>query len=487
MSFSLRPRFMPDREVHKEWGRLGSISAKLIRKGLRVPPTAAFGYTQVEEWFRGFRTYSRAIEDWRIWENVDTSLDSIRQEILSAPMPDHWPKSCATTQQLLCGGETWQITFRPTLKRPQHEPASFKSFNAKSDDPLLMWKAFCESVAQVFTEAHAQEILQSGLDPIFLKLSIVIRPEIIEDPQTAIFPAAAEKRAKASRVASKLLKRPARITTIWDGEELWILDAQVSTPLKNIEPRVVKYLLVDLDGTLLGARQFPLQVKFLGTLMREMKKHGGWIKAFRALRLMNSELTKPSSTRMNSERAAERFAEATGQPIEGAQDILRETVSKLFPKLEKYFFPVPGAKDFLDWAKERFPMILATNPVWDIEIISLRLKWAGIDPAIFKSITHNTRMRATKPSADYYLDLLRQEGLHPDECLLIGDHWLNDLSAVNVGIPVFILSNRFSLRAIDSRKRPAPAWQGSYPMLRSLLKIMGPQKNAKENFQSAKI
>ena len=230
--------------------------------------------------------------------------------------------------------------------------------------------------------------------------------------------------------------------------------------------------MVDLDGTLLGARQVPLQLKFVGSFLKDFKQHGGWWNAVRALNSIQDELKKPSPDLMNSERAVKRFAEVIGKPVVVAQELLQSSISKLFPKLEKYFFPVPGAKEFLDWAQSRFTMTLATNPVWNEDIILLRLKWAGIDSSLFKSVTHNGRMRACKPAPEYYRDVLEQEGFTADEVLLVGDDWLNDLSASEVGIPVFILSKRFSLRSIDSTKRGAPAWQGSYPMLRTVLKVL---------------
>jgi FMN phosphatase YigB (HAD superfamily) len=100
----------------------------------------------------------------------------------------------------------------------------------------------------------------------------------------------------------------------------------------------------------------------------------------------------------------------------------------------------------------------------------LRLKWAGIDPSLFKSVTHAGRMRACKPAKEYYQDLLSQEGLTANECLLVGDDWLNDLSATQVGIPVFILSKRTQLRAIE--RTSTPAWQGSYTMLKTIVKAL---------------
>lgn len=234
----------------------------------------------------------------------------------------------------------------------------------------------------------------------------------------------------------------------------------------------VNHLLVDLDGTLLGAREIFLKLDFIAQVIHELKGHRGRIRAFRALWAMDHEmreLHQGNEGQTNNERAVTAFSEALDLPRAEGEKILYTTMHKLFPTLKRHFFPVPGASDFLNWAKGRFPLYLATNPVWPLELVKLRLEWAGVNPDIFQFITHAENMHACKPHARYYDDLLRHTGLRAEDCLLVGDSLLNDLAATSVGIRTFILSKRTEARKLYYRKARAEAWKGSFKSLRQML------------------
>lgn len=238
----------------------------------------------------------------------------------------------------------------------------------------------------------------------------------------------------------------------------------------------VKQLLVDLDGTLLGNRHFPLSLAFIKRSLSALKKHGGWRRAASTLLAVNGELNRPSRELTNDLRVLELFSRKMGLPIEAGRGLIREGLSVIFPELKKHFYPVPGSKEFLDWARERYPMILATNPVWPPEIIEMRVRWAGIDPSIFQSITHVRRMHACKPAVEYYQEILDQESLNPEDCFLIGDDVKMDLPATRAGVRVFIVGEYKNLNSLSPPKAKAPAWRGSYRHLKSLLES-APAKN----------
>jgi len=235
----------------------------------------------------------------------------------------------------------------------------------------------------------------------------------------------------------------------------------------------VKHLLIDLDGTLLGSNEFPLAIHFTAQALRRLSAHGGLRKGVQALRAMMRELETPSLERTNEERATSAFSRELGIAKERADTLIRDSISAIFPRLERHFFPVPGAKDFLLWASKQYPMTLATNPVWSEDIVRLRLKWAGIEPSLFTSVTHAARMHAIKPSPEYYRELLEQEGLAPEDCLLVGDGMNMDLPATRVGIRVFIVGARREFRRLSLNGASSPAWQGTFQDLQRLLKNTG--------------
>lgn len=239
------------------------------------------------------------------------------------------------------------------------------------------------------------------------------------------------------------------------------------TPLSLGAP--IKHLLVDLDGTLLGNRNIPLSINFVREALFALRKHGSIKQVLRALLAINREFNHPSADMTNDHRVVALFAEKMNLSLEDARQLLRDGVATVFPGLKKHFFPIPGAKDFLEWAKDRYPLTLATNPVWPPNIVELRLQWAGIDPSIFGMITHIRNMRACKPSQEYYSQILQDRGLKPEECLLIGDGMKMDLPATRVGIRVFIVGHYKQTLPLKISGMKASAWKGSYPALKALL------------------
>lgn len=245
----------------------------------------------------------------------------------------------------------------------------------------------------------------------------------------------------------------------------------------------IKHLLVDLDGTLLGNKAFPLQLDFMRKALTRLREYGGFKKRLMALVGVNAALRAKSAKTTNDVRAVQVFSHLLGIDPDEGRKVLRDSLSVLFPSLERHFFKIPGATDFLSWADGKYPMILATNPVWPAEIVELRLRWAGVDPTLFRAITHVRKMHACKPDVEYYEEILAQEKLDPKECLLIGDDVKMDLPATRAGIRVFIVGRHESGLKPKPLKPPrakAHAWKGSYPILKASL-----EKHAADKSSSA--
>jgi FMN phosphatase YigB (HAD superfamily) len=231
----------------------------------------------------------------------------------------------------------------------------------------------------------------------------------------------------------------------------------------------VRTLLVDLDGTLLASHDRRVRVEFVTRSLWRLRRYGGMSVALKSLRAVRQAVECPSDgerAMTNAERGARAFAQVTGLGLAEADRVLRDEVGTIFPLLERHFYPVAGAREFIDWARPRYRLILATNPVWPIEQVLLRLGWSGIDAASFSSITHSGRMHSCKPSVEYYRELLEQEGLDPAHCALVGDDVRKDLPAARAGISVFILSPGRPVP--EAEATPGAAW-GSFGELAGLL------------------
>ena len=87
----------------------------------------------------------------------------------------------------------------------------------------------------------------------------------------------------------------------------------------------------------------------------------------------------------------------------------------------------------------RFPIVLATNPVWILDAVHRRLQWGGFDPQVFQFITHIQNMTTIKPYPTYYQELLDKIGHKAEDVFLIGNDAIKDGAARRVGIRVALL------------------------------------------------
>jgi FMN phosphatase YigB (HAD superfamily) len=83
-------------------------------------------------------------------------------------------------------------------------------------------------------------------------------------------------------------------------------------------------------------------------------------------------------------------------------------------------------------------VVIATNPIFPETAIRQRMEWAGISDFPFKLITSYEVMHSAKPNSSYYMEILEHIGRSPDECIMVGDDWGNDIvPATKVGLQVF--------------------------------------------------
>ena len=213
----------------------------------------------------------------------------------------------------------------------------------------------------------------------------------------------------------------------------------ISSTTVPLPPKPIRHLLLDLDGTLIHSGNFLLNFEFIARILPMLKHFRGWKVALRTLKEMQDVVKTPSKEKTNQERVVEIFQTNFQISREEAEKHLLKSIQTVFPQLESHFGKILGAADFVDWAKDHFSLTLATNPMWTAEFVHMRMRWGGINPEHFKSITTADRMHACKPLPEYYQELLMQEQFSAEDCLLVGNERRMDLPAVQTGLPVYLI------------------------------------------------
>jgi FMN phosphatase YigB (HAD superfamily) len=88
-----------------------------------------------------------------------------------------------------------------------------------------------------------------------------------------------------------------------------------------------------------------------------------------------------------------------------------------------------------------YELVIATNPLFPMQAIQERIKWAGLNFEDFKLVTCFEEMHFCKPQFQFYDEILKKIGKTPEECLMVGNDVVEDLAAKKIGIKTFLIED----------------------------------------------
>ena len=209
---------------------------------------------------------------------------------------------------------------------------------------------------------------------------------------------------------------------------------------------MIDTVLFDLDGTLLHFSQNDFIEAYFARLGKTFTglgmDAGASIKAVwagtKAMALNDGSMT-------NSERFWLVFSEYLGltaeqtKTVEAACDRFYVTE---FDAVKSVLIPNDVSKRLVHALSDRgYTVVLATNPLFPACAVETRLRWIGLTPDDFKHITHYTNSTYCKPNPAYFSEVLAKIGKAPEQCLMAGNHPVEDMSAGGLGIETFLVTD----------------------------------------------
>ncbi len=88
-----------------------------------------------------------------------------------------------------------------------------------------------------------------------------------------------------------------------------------------------------------------------------------------------------------------------------------------------------------------YTIVAATNPFFPQVATRNRLKWAGFNPDDFDLITTYENSHFCKPNIQYYIEILKQLGKKPEECIMAGNDNQEDMCAEHLGIKGYLITD----------------------------------------------
>jgi FMN phosphatase YigB (HAD superfamily) len=209
---------------------------------------------------------------------------------------------------------------------------------------------------------------------------------------------------------------------------------------------MIKALLLDLDDTLLGNNTRTFMEHYFALLSeyaRPRFDQATFLPSLIHSTQMTIQNTDPALT--NADVFWTHFQNLTGGHRADLEPFFRRFYETEFPRLRSSTTFRPMAPELVQAAFDRdLAVVIATNPLFPQTAIEQRLAWAGIpvDKFPFALVTSYENMHAAKPQVAYYSEILTSIGCQPEEALMAGDDWKNDIAPpASMGMATFWVTN----------------------------------------------
>ena len=205
----------------------------------------------------------------------------------------------------------------------------------------------------------------------------------------------------------------------------------------------IRYVLFDLDGTLLPMDQELFIKAYLKGLSAKMAPHG-----FDPQRIVDGlwagtgAMMKTDGSLRNDELFWKVFQSIAGSFTPEHFGAVEDFYHNEFQSIRSVCGFAPHAAEVIAAVKAKGLIpVLATNPLFPRLATESRVRWAGLTPEDFAYITVYDNSYYCKPNVKYYEEILRHIGAEPRECVMIGNDAKEDTAVEALGMPVFLLTD----------------------------------------------
>ncbi|MBI3242316.1 MAG: DinB family protein [Chloroflexi bacterium] len=204
----------------------------------------------------------------------------------------------------------------------------------------------------------------------------------------------------------------------------------------------INTLLFDLDDTLLGNNT----EKFIIPYLQRFAAHLAPVvspEAFTAGLMIGTQkmVANDDPRRTLAQTFAEQFYPAVNLSPETLHPYIASFYAERFGSLRRETTAIPAAKELMRWAfSSGLKVAIATNALFPRTAILQRLAWAGVsaDEFPYALVTSYEFMHFAKPSPEYYAETLTWLDRRPEETLMIGNDWHQDIAPAHaMGINTF--------------------------------------------------
>jgi len=204
---------------------------------------------------------------------------------------------------------------------------------------------------------------------------------------------------------------------------------------------LITTVLFDLDGTLLDLDKLFVQ-RYLERLASRMEQYIPRSVFLYQLGASTAYMIHHIDNRTNKQKFFDDFLSKLGLD-ERIERAFYEFYEEDFPSLKGDSCPLPGGREaYLAALSRGMDVVIASNPVLPEVAMEERLRWAEVGDLPRRYVTSLENMKACKPHAEYYSEILDRIGKEAQECLMVGNDAFEDLAASCLGVNTYYVTDR---------------------------------------------
>ena len=140
-----------------------------------------------------------------------------------------------------------------------------------------------------------------------------------------------------------------------------------------------------------------------------------------------------------------------------------------FEQFQTLMKPLDGAREIISKLQQMgLKLVIASNPMFPMNVQLMRLKWAGLGDIEFDLVTSADNTSFVKPRLEYYQHICETIRVKPEHCLMVGNDGFNDMISSKIGMKTYLTTDSDHLSIDLSRElakdvgleMPAPDFKG---------------------------
>jgi FMN phosphatase YigB (HAD superfamily) len=202
-------------------------------------------------------------------------------------------------------------------------------------------------------------------------------------------------------------------------------------------------ILFDLDGTLLPFSEEEFVHNYFRRLCRKLAPHGyAPDDVVKTLWAGVKAMEKNDGTKLNRDVFWQLFEARFGPGSREVEALTDEFYGGEFDLTREVLHEQRDLGPLIRglWDKG-YTVALATNPIFPTVAVRTRLNWIGLTMEDFALVTTYDNFTTAKPNPDYFTAVLKALGKTGEQCVMVGNNTVEDVSSGAVGIPTILVED----------------------------------------------